>query len=90
MQIEIDGWRFNVDVEHYSPSVAGTYSYTADSDMDYLGYPTELFFTIDSVYDTESCSIVQDVVSIQEEYYTLIYDYVLEKLSIEQEASQEI
>jgi hypothetical protein len=90
MQIEIDGWRFAVDVEHYSPPVAGTYSYTADSDVDYYGSSQELAFRVSDVCEVwyeEGSSILVEV-SCKErgkliyQYYSIIYNKVLEQMAV--------
>ena len=82
MQIEIEGWRFAVDVEHYSPAVAGTYSYTADSDATYYGSAPELSFRVSDVDDLEESEISFDVNEVVDEYYSIIYNKIIEQMAV--------
>lgn len=51
-KIHIDNFIFHVNVTEYSPAIAGSYSYNADSDVDYYGSHEEISWECDAVVDT--------------------------------------
>lgn len=72
----------NVEYEH----VPGSYSYNAESDVDYYGY-TNLDFTVSSIevtkpngstFYTNSKNVINELVT--EEMYASIYDWLLDQV----------
>ena len=37
MQIEIDGYVFDIDIKHYEPAIPGSFAFDAAGDWDYYG-----------------------------------------------------
>lgn len=72
----------DVECEH----VAGSYSYNAESDIDYWGY-TNLDFTVSSIevekqngstFYTNSKNVINELIS--DDLYSEIYDWVLDQM----------
>ena len=76
-QIELDGYIFFIDVIHYSPAVAGEFSYNSVSDRDYLGYDAEVLWEAISVLQPPSEESVVDI----DKYSKQITEKLLDILS---------
>lgn len=48
-QISLDDYTFFIGVIHYSPAVAGEFSYNSASDVDYYGYDAEVLWNCSGV-----------------------------------------
>ena len=60
-QIQIDSYTFFIEVIHYSPAVAGEFSYNSASDRDYLGYDAEVLWECNCVLPNDIEDIEQSV-----------------------------
>lgn len=89
-KIEIDNFIFHVNVTEYSQAIPGSYSYNADSDMDYYGCAEEFdweCFRVDEILDSGKyvpldCKDTLDIVDLFAEQIT---EQILDKLKFEQE-----
>lgn len=92
MQIEIDGYVFDINVKHYEPTIPGSFSFNAESDVDYLGRDCELEFDVDGVtacatycsdYSFEHRFVGKEQKEIVNEFYPELYSEVLKALESE-------
>lgn len=82
MEIEIDGFTFNVKITHFE-HVKGSYSFNADSDHDYHGY-TDIEYAIISVTHDGTTytqdSPTSDFDEITTEFKEPLYTNILKQL----------
>lgn len=96
-KIEIDNFIFHVNVTEYSPAIPGSYSYNADSDWDYYGYPEELSWECDTVTElfegrtsAQSATYRGEIAcEIVDAYAEQITERILEKVKFEKECVEE-
>lgn len=92
-KIQIDNFIFHVNVTEYSPAILGSYSYNADSDVDYYGYPEELewsCFFIEEFIDCEATMVDEETtIALVDAYAEQITDKLLDIIKFEQECVEE-
>ena len=80
MQVEVDGFTFDIEVTHYTPAVSGTYDFNADSDWDYYGCEEELEYVVHSVSANGSELSDEDADEVVDDMSALVYDAVLKAI----------
>lgn len=86
MQIEIDGYIFDITVKHYEPAIPGDYNFFTDNDMDFYGIPAEVCFdvgTLKSEYHGDKFLTGQEKKEVIYEYYPTLYNEILKALEAE-------
>ena len=90
MNIEIDGYCLTVDVLYYRPAIAGTYSKTADNDVEYRGSALELDYVVTSVSLEGKPLDRSERECFLAVFDDSVYDAVLERIEFERTAIEEV